>query len=288
MGHLSRAALLVGALFSLVPASASAALTIDAPPQLYATSERLRGVDLRPLEDALRRAGLSLPGDVHITLIADDDARARQVPEWIVALASGERDIVIFPGRVVSYPYDSLESVLRHEITHLALNVAARGGAMPRWFHEGVAISVDAGWGISAQVRLATAMIGRSGAATPGRLFASDREGDTRDAYLLSAVLISDLRNRHGDDVPGSIARRLAAGRPFDQAFADETGETPNAAAAVAWEAYRRWTSWIPAMTGATATWALILVLAFAAYAAQLRRRWRRRREWDDDETFPG
>ena len=83
----------------------------------------------------------------------------------------------------------------------------------------------------------------------------------------------------------GYFSHTSADGTSFDQAFADETGETPEAAAARAWDAYGRWTAWIPAMTSATATWALILVLAFAAYAAQLRRRWRRRREWDEDEA---
>jgi hypothetical protein len=285
----NRAAIVVmAARLVLFPALASAALTIDAPPQLHATAERLRAVDLRPLDDALRRAGLALPDDIRIALIPDDDARARTVPDWIVGLAFDERDIVIFPGRVGSYPYDSLESVVRHEITHLALNRASGGRAMPRWFHEGVAISVDAGWGIGARVRLTAAMIGRPDAATLRRLFASDDESETRQAYLLSAVLIDDLRRRHGNDAPGAIARRIGEGSSFDQAFAGTTGETPAAAAALAWETYRRWTAWIPAMTSATATWALILLLAFAAYAAQLRRRWRRRREWnEDDEARP-
>jgi hypothetical protein len=284
---LDPAAILVAGLLALFPAPALAALTVDAPPQLQPVADRLRAVDLVRLDDALRRAGLARPEDIRIALIAEDDARARSVPEWIVGLAFGERDIAIFPSRVVSYPYDSLESVARHEIAHLALNAAAGGGALPRWFHEGVAISVDAGWGIGAQVRLAAAMIGRSDAATLGRLFAAGGESETRQAYLLSAVLVSDLRRRHGDDVPGSIARRIGEGTSFDQAFTAETGESSAAAAALAWESYRRWTAWIPAITSASATWAVILVLAFAAYAAQLRRRWRRRRQWDEeDETL--
>ncbi|MBW3574889.1 MAG: HDIG domain-containing protein [Actinobacteria bacterium] len=56
-----------------------------------------------------------------------------------------------------------------------------------------------------------------------------------------------------------------------------ETGETPDAAAARAWAGYRPWTTWIPAITGASAMWALILIVAFFAYATQMRRRHRRR-----------
>ena len=129
-GVFQRAAHLIAAvLLILVPVLASAALTIDAPPQLRVTADRLRSVDLAPLDDALRRAGLALPDDVRVTLISGDDARGGMLPDWIVGLAFGERDIVIFPSRVVSYPYDSIESVLRHEMTHLALNAAAGGRA---------------------------------------------------------------------------------------------------------------------------------------------------------------
>ena len=139
MGPANRAAVVAVAVLALFQAPARAALTIDAPPQLQPAAERLRSLDLGRLDEALRRAGLPSPSDIRIELIAEDDGRAQSVPEWIVGLAFGERDIAIFPGRVVSYPYDSLESVARHEITHLALSAAAGGGAMPRWFHEGVA-----------------------------------------------------------------------------------------------------------------------------------------------------
>ena len=150
MGVFTRAAAAAAMVLVLHAAPARAALSVDAPPRLQPVAERLRTLDLAPLDAALRRAGLVRPDDVRITLIADDDPRARSVPGWIVGLAFGERDIVIFPGRVLTYPYDSLESVVRHEMTHLALNAAARGQELPRWFHEGVATSVDAGRGIGA------------------------------------------------------------------------------------------------------------------------------------------
>lgn len=282
---MSRVALLAGLLIWLAAAPASAELTIDAPPSLRATADRIRAIDLDALDQALRRAGLERPDGVRITLLPEDDARVRAVPGWIVGFALGDSDIVIFPGRVLAYPYDSLESVVRHEVTHLALNAAARGEALPRWFHEGVATSVDAGWGISAQVRLAAALVRDGRTARLDRLFAIETESAMQQAYLLSAVLVSDLRRRHGDDVPGAIVRRMAAGAPFGEAFAAETGETPDAAAATAWAAYRRWTAWIPAMTGASAAWAFILVLAFVAYAVQIRKRWRRRHQWDDEDS---
>jgi hypothetical protein len=268
----------------LWPSTATAQITIDAPPSLAATADRIRRVNLTALQDALGRAGLALPADIHITLLPDSDPGARSVPNWLVGFAVEPRDIVIFPQRVLSYPYDSLESVVRHEITHLALDARAEGEPLPRWFHEGVATSVDAGWSVSAQVRLLAAMLAKPDTAELARLFASDTESETRQAYLLSAVLVEDLRRRHGANAPGIIAARVASRVPFVRAFELQTGETPDAAAARAWAAYRRWIEWLPAITGASATWALIIVLSFAAYAVQLRRRLHRRRRWDEED----
>jgi hypothetical protein len=266
-------------------AAAAADVTVDAPPSLAGAARRIEQVDFPALGAALERAGLSLPSRVHVTLLPNDDPAARSVPLWIVGFAAGSHDVVLFPERVVSYPYDSLESIVRHEITHLALTARAGGGALPRWFHEGVATSVDAGWRVPAQVRLLAAMLDGPDTTDLARLFSANAESETREAYLLSAVLVDDLRRRHGADAPGAIAARVADGILFARAFQLETGVTTDAAAARAWRGYRRWTAWLPAITSASATWALILAIAFAAYVAQRRRRIRRRRQWDEEDT---
>jgi hypothetical protein len=262
-----------------------AQIAVDAPPSLAAAAARVERTSLPQLRAALSGAGLDLPSDIRVTLLADDDPRVRAIPDWIVGFASGDRDIVIMPGRVLSYPYDSLESVVRHEVTHLALTSRAGGRPLPRWFHEGVAVSVDAGWDMTASVRLLLALIGGPRIQQLTLLFASPGAAGTRQAYLLSAVLVDDLRSRHRPDLPGAIAERVAAGMPFDRAFVLETSETPDAAAARAWAAYRRWTAWVPAVTSPAAAWTAILVLACAAFIAQRRRRARRRRAWDEEDA---
>lgn len=80
---------------------------------------RVRHVDRHQLAGALARAGLSIPPQIHVTLIPEHDPRARATPIWIVG-----HDIAIFPERIgsspASYPYDSLESVVWHEVVHRA------------------------------------------------------------------------------------------------------------------------------------------------------------------------
>jgi hypothetical protein len=258
---------------------------VDAPASLAAAAARVERTSLPQLREALTRAGLDVPADIRVTLLPEADPRVRAIPDWVVGFAAGERDVVIMPGRVLSYPYDSLESVVRHEVTHLALTARAGGHPLPRWFHEGVAVSVDAGWDTAARVRLLLALIGGPRIQQLTRLFESPSESDTRQAYLLAAVLVDDLRRRHGPGVPGAIAARVSTGVSFDEAFLLETSETPDRAAERAWAAYRRWTAWVPAVTSPSAAWTAILILACAAFIAQRRRRARRRRAWDEEEA---
>jgi hypothetical protein len=258
-------------------------LTVDAPSSLAATVRRVEEIDREALARELEAAGLELPAQAHVTLVPEDDPRARQTPRWFVGRAFGERDIVIFPARIASYPFDSLESVLRHEIVHLALSARAGGQPLPRWFHEGVAVSVEGGWDVTEQLRLLVASLTEPAISDVARLFESEAHPDTQLAYLLAAVLTDDLRRRHGAALPGAIAFRVAHGIAFGQAFEIETGETPDAAAMRAWAGYRRWATWLPALTGASALWTAILSLAFLAFVVRLRRRARQRRAWDED-----
>ena len=279
-GHLVLFAVLAG----MTARAAGAELTVHAPPRLEAAAARLREVDGPALAAALARAGLPVPTGVHVTLVSNDDPRARATPTWIVGLAVPPRDILILPERVAAYPYSSVESVLRHELVHLALDAHAAGRPLPRWFHEGVAVSVEAGWSVTTSVRLLMATLAEPGTAEVTRLFDADDQPATTLAYLLAAALVDDLRQVHGAAVPGAIAGRVSAGTPFARAFALETGETPDAAAARAWRAYRRWTAWLPVVTSGSAVWAATLVLAFAAFFVRLYRNARRRRSWAAEE----
>jgi hypothetical protein len=259
-------------------------LTVEAPASLAPAAEHVRRVDRQQLVEALTRAGLAIPPEIRVTLIAEDDLRARAIPVWTVGLASGQRDIAIFPERIGSYPYDSLESVVWHEVVHLALAAQAGNQPLPRWFHEGMAISVERGWGVTTQVRFLLAAGGSADLADVERLFNAGTQLESASAYLLAAALVSDLQERHGAAVPGAIVDRVAHGAGFAEAFVLETGETPDETAARVWQIYRRWTNWIPAATGVFSLWIGILVLAVVAFVATLRKRWQRRRQWHREE----
>jgi hypothetical protein len=265
-------------------AAPASSVTVVAPPALEVDAARLRRIDLEPLSDVLGRAGLELPPNIQVTLIPDHDPGAQRVPPWFAGLAIG-RDIVIFPERVSSYPYGSIETVFRHEVVHVALDARAGGQRLPRWFHEGTATAVESGWRVVDRVRLLAATATEPAVEDVARLFESPAEPQTMHAYLLAAALVDELRRAHGAALPGRIASEVARGVPFDRAFASQTGVTPNEAARDAWRAYRRWTSWVPAATDPASTWSLIMGLAFVAFFVRMWKRARRRRQWDDEEA---
>ena len=262
-------------------------LTVEADPTLGALADRVRNIDRESLAERLAQAGLDLPPEVLIVLIAEDDPRARATPSWVVGMAFGRRNIAIFPARVGPYPYESLESVVSHEVVHLALTTQA-SAPLPRWFHEGVATSVEHGWSITSQARLVFATVPNPSLAALARLFQSASERETVTAYLLAAALVSDIRDRHGADSPGLIVDRVARGTPFAHAFLLQTDETPEQAAARAWAQYRRWTNWIPVVTSVSALWMGIMALACVAFLVTLRKRVQRRRQWDAWDDLSG
>jgi MYXO-CTERM domain-containing protein len=271
--------LITSTLVLLALAAQALDLRVDAPPALQPVAARIEAIDRVALARSLTRAGLHFPPIVHLTLVADDDS-----PPWVVGQAFGNERIVIYPQRVGAYPYDSLEAVVLHEIVHLALTTAAGGRPLPRWFHEGVAVSVESGWGLASEVRLLLAAARDPGMDDISALFASEALPSTTTAYLLSAALVDDVRRRHGLDTPGLIAARVARGDSFGPAFLAVTGETVDEAASHAWRSYRG-ISWVPIVTGDMGVWGGILALAALAFIARVRRRRARRKQWEAEDA---
>lgn len=267
----------------VAPAAQPDDWSIESPPGLEGVAARVARLDHAPIARVLSAAGLPMPRGVHIVLVANDDPVASQTSRWVVGSTSGADSIVIFPDRIGSYPYGSLAAVVTHEIAHLALTARARGHPLPRWFHEGVAVSIESGWGIDSQVRLLWAALQNLTLDDVERLFASESQPATTTAYVLSAAVVEDIRRRHGPAVPGDIAARVAAGATFDDAFRATTGELPAHAAAAAWRVSHG-LRWIPTFTSVTSLWGSILGLATLAFVVRWRRRRAQQRKWETEE----
>lgn len=286
------AAVLVSLLLAAsgVSAQAPPTLNVVAPPELAAARGRVERFDTAPLAAIAGLLGLQAPGPpISVRLATDSDPWASRVPPWTAGLALGaEGLIVLFPSRSPVYPHDTLEDVLRHEVTHVLIDRAAGGGAVPRWFHEGVATAVERPWGLEDRTRLASALVfgPRLDVASIDALFGRG-EGEQSRAYALSAAIVRHLMATHGDDVPGRVLAAMARGTSFDAALQAVTGQPRGALEASFWDAQRTWTTWVPIVASSSIVWLVTIGLAGIALKRRRERSRRLRATWVAEDRSP-
>ena len=264
-------------------------LTLEAPERLRGVAGRIGRLDPTRLTAVMRLVGLDDPGGrIRVALVPEDTRLARDAPPWVAAFADPEHDlIVLFPDRIGSYPHDTLEIVLHHEVAHILAARAAGGGRLPRWFGEGLASVAERSWGIGNRSRFlwATLVAGQPTVTALEGLFAGGAR-DAARAYVISHALVRDLLRRHGPGVVRRILAGVAAGAPFDYAFADATGTTVRGAARIFWRTSGGWEEWITFVASPFTLWTLIATLSLAAIWRHRRRRAERRRQWEAEERF--
>ncbi len=260
-------------------------LTIEAPDELAAARTRLESFDTRRLIGVMRLVGLDEPGDpIRVVLAPEDSTVAKQAPPPIAGFAvSGDSLIVLFPARSPSYPDDTLEDVLHHEVAHVLMSRVARGAPVPLWFNEGLAVLAERTWRLEDQARLLRELllVSRTPLDEVAALFAAD-SGSRARAYTLSAAFVRDLMRRHGGGAPANILRRVGRGEPFESAFAQVTGESVSAAEAVFWNGHRFWTTIGPFLTTQTALWMIVTIVAVYAIIRRRQQRAAQRRRWEE------
>jgi hypothetical protein len=260
-----------------------------------------RGLLERLAEDARsilprveRELGVRARAPYRITLIppvlpAGETLRAldAQAPSWAAGfMLPAARAGAIRVAQADRYPYADLGSVLAHEATHMLLYDAA-GPGLPRWFGEGVATGIERDWGMR-DVLVYTSSILTGPLPSLDELDAAFDASDdrARAAYAASFDFLLWTVKTYGPETVRDIVRQAKL-RPFPDAWRAATG-VPLDASEASWRRgslllYR----WVPALTGTTALWSGITLLALLAGA---RRRARSRRileAWQAEEGPP-
>jgi hypothetical protein len=219
---------------------------------------------------------------MRVVLAGAEGSWAEQVAPWVTGFAVGEASlIVLFPTRSPTYPHDTLEDVLRHEVAHVLISRAAGGRPVPRWFHEGLAVAVERPWGLEDRSRLATAFLFGPRLTLEGidRLFSGDQGAQSR-GYSLAAAVVRDIMQEFGPAAPAEILRGMAGGSSFDTALARVTQRSAPSFETDFWNRQRTWTRWMPLLASSTLLWLGVIGLGTLAVrrrrrrAAELRRRW--------------
>lgn len=273
-----------------VQTAASAAppiLQVEAADSLEGVASQVRELDTSRLASIMRLTGLADAGaPIRVVLVPEDAGLARDTPPWVAAFADGAADLVVlFPARIGSYPYSSLETVLLHEVAHVLTARASGGGRIPRWFNEGLASAAERTWGLGARSRFAWEVVAGgqpSATALEGLFYGS--EGDVARAYALSDAVVRDMLERYGPDAPARILARMAGGAPFEVAVYAVTGYPVDGVMLSFWSRNDTWKSWISAAGHPFTQWGFITLLALAAIWSHRRRRRARRRQWDLEE----
>ncbi|MDP2318687.1 MAG: hypothetical protein Q8O42_05025 [Acidobacteriota bacterium] len=277
---------LLAALLAVTAAHAQAPpeLAIIAPAELAAARSRLESFNRRPLAGIVRTVGLDAPGPpIQVVLAGEDSAAARGAGAWIAGYAlSNAGLVVLFPARSPVYPHDTLEDVLRHEVSHVLIARAAGGRDVPRWFHEGLSVAVERPWDFEDRSRLAWELMAgpRLRLREIDAMFDEGQAAQSR-AYSLSAAFVRDLIREYGATAPAAILRLVREDVPFDQAVITVAGRTLAGVENEFWNRQRVWTVYF---TSGEAFWLLVMGVAALAVWVRRRRRAETRRRWDDEE----
>ena len=260
-------------------------IRVEAPEELSALAARLRKIDPVRFQAIATLVGLDDPGPpITVLLVPERADFARRTPRWIAGFAHGaDGTVVLFPERSPSYPYDSLEDVLQHEIAHVLIVRAAAGDNVPRWFHEGLALAAERPWGLEDRARAAFAIaMRRVDAPALDRLFEGS-ESEVSRAYAIAGAWLRDILRRHGPTAPARILREMSTGQRFTDAYARATGETVATSSTTFWrESW--WSQAVPFFTSSIVLWLGVTFLALFAIRTRRARSAARRARWDAEE----
>lgn len=267
----------------------SPVLEFDAATGFEATLTRLRRIDQSRFRESLDLVGLSTQGDPIRVVVAPEHSQwAKRAPDWAAGYAIPRKEmIVILPQRVVAYPYDSLENVLVHEVTHIFTARAANGQSIPRWFDEGLAMVAARAWDFEDGARLTWAVIMSDPVSleTLDALFYEDR-GSARKAYVLSHALVRFFIHEFGRDWPGDMFALISREVSFQEAFFQTTFRPLHKAEAAFWANQTVWKRWAPAITSTIALWLGILGLALYVFKKQRQRAKALKQQWQEEDDF--
>lgn len=167
--------------------------------------------------------GIYPPGDIPVILYSKIlFSDITESPLWVAGTFDGKIRVPT-GGLKSTREVARLRPVLTHELAHAFIRAIAPGG-LPLWFEEGLAKHFE---GLTAE--RAEQVLRRLGTPTPATLRDLDvglrGHGTSVEAsYLASFLAVRALIEREGFWTVRRILEASGRGRPFDDAFRDETG----------------------------------------------------------------
>ena len=268
-----------------IPLDGAPELIVEAPPELSAAAARVARVDRARLIAVARLLGVSEPGPpIHVVLAMEHSELGRTTPDWIAGFANSRRDlIVMFPARAPTYPVESFEELLHHEVVHVLIARAAHGAEVPRWFHEGLAMAAERSWRFEDHTRFAVAIVSeRRSVRQIDADFDSGPERAAR-AYGVAGAFVRELLRQYGSNLPARVLAGMGEGETFERSFLAATGTSLAAAEEDFWRT-ALWHQLVPWFTSTIVIWMGIVLLSFYAMRRRMDRRRALRQKWAEED----
>lgn len=200
-------------------------------------------------------------------------AEASGMPKWVAGVAHSSTGEIMIARHGPDGSPTNIESLLKHEMAHVALHRATGGADVPRWFHEGMAESFEGGISFSRSQTLAGAVFGRGvpDFDTLEEMFHGDGH-DAAAAYAASRDFVNFLRDRDGkgDDLR-QLLSELRRGHAFEASFIRAYG-IGLAELGTEWrEGLPGRYLWYPLLAGGTLPFALVFPLVLMAWIRRRR-----------------
>lgn len=146
-------------------------------------------------------------------------------PDWGAAAAVPPRRLIVIKSPMHFNVNRSLSELLAHEYAHLALADRTGFYSAPRWFDEGLAMTVSKEWSWSDNLAMSKAAVFR-GLLTLDTIEYVNRftEGPAHVAYATSFLAVSYLYKQYGADAVNLMLDSIARGVSLDVALLAATG----------------------------------------------------------------
>lgn len=176
----------------------------------------------------------ALAGDLDDRLTINFVAHAGRIaegtgmPRWAAGVAHSESGEIVIAKHAPDGSLTDLDSLLRHELAHVALHRATAGEELPRWFHEGVAESFGNEIDLLRSQTLAGAVYGSGVPALEeleGNFHGIDPIAVTV-SYAAARDFVNHLRYRDDGSDLRQLMTELRRGTAFEAAFVKAFGRS--------------------------------------------------------------
>jgi len=235
-------------------------------------------------------AGLESMGPV-VIFVASTNAHFRTlthdgVPDWGAGCAFPDRGLIVLKNPVTAPDPLHMEDVVVHEMAHVAAGRVLGEVQVPRWFHEGIAMSIAGEWRLPRSSMMAAA--GASGGLIPlSELRGAFPEGGTAAmlAYTESFYAMRYLMSEAGDATPAQLLAAVADAGSFDGAVSSLTGRGLAEFESDAVSSFRRRFGWGVLLTRWNVGFGILALVLVVGGALRLRRSRVRLREMAEEEA---